>query len=161
MSDLAERIKQLRDMMGISQHVFASSLGVNRSHISKIETSAASPSEQLLKSICREFDIREEWLKSGTGPILKNNIPYDVNKLHAELESLSYDSFISHFQFYDQLVSAALKYMGEFKKTLRKKNFVIDTRHPRAPEALRSIKEFQQNVSKLKYLSSSFPISDR
>ena len=65
---IGNRIKRVRKWARESQQVFADALGVDRSHISKIETNTAKPSEQLLKSICRTYGIREEWLKSEQGP---------------------------------------------------------------------------------------------
>lgn len=65
MSELSNRIRKLRQKRGLSQEIFAKALGVSRSHISTIETGAARPSKQLIKSICREFGVREEWLLEG------------------------------------------------------------------------------------------------
>jgi len=65
MSGLPNRIRKLRRKRGLSQEIFAKSLGVSRSHISTIETGAARPSKQLIKSICREFGVREKWLLEG------------------------------------------------------------------------------------------------
>ncbi len=65
MSELSNRIRKLRRKRRLSQQIFAKALGVSRSHISTIETGAARPSKQLIKSICREFGVREEWLLEG------------------------------------------------------------------------------------------------
>lgn len=67
MSGLSKRIKKFRKDMGVSQTVLAFSLGVNQGHISKIERGEANPSEQLIKLICKTYEINEEWLREGRG----------------------------------------------------------------------------------------------
>ena len=62
MSSILQRIKKIRKVRKLTQNQFAEELGVDRSHISKIETGTATPSKQLLKLICSKFQIREEWL---------------------------------------------------------------------------------------------------
>ncbi|MBN1932101.1 MAG: helix-turn-helix transcriptional regulator [Desulfobacterales bacterium] len=72
LSDIADRIKELRKIVGVSQEVFVSSIGITRSHLSKIETRQANPSKRLIKSITREYPVSEEWLREGKGdPINK------------------------------------------------------------------------------------------
>jgi transcriptional regulator with XRE-family HTH domain len=65
MTELSNRIRKLRRKRHLSQETFANALAVSRSHISAIETGAAKPSKQLIKGICREFGVREEWLLKG------------------------------------------------------------------------------------------------
>ena len=62
-----ERIKQLRKELGLTLEKFGERLGVGKTAISKIERGENGVSEQMLKSICREFNVREEWLRSGNG----------------------------------------------------------------------------------------------
>lgn len=61
-----ERIKTLREKLGLSMEKFGGRIGLTRSAISKIE-SGSNPSDQTIISICREFNVREEWLRSGSG----------------------------------------------------------------------------------------------
>ena len=62
-----ERIKELRIALNLTQEAFAKRLGVKRNTIGNYETGNRVPSEQSIFSICREFNVREEWLRSGTG----------------------------------------------------------------------------------------------
>lgn len=75
MEKIGKRIKELRKQAGLKQHDLAGLLGVNRAHISKIETGAANPSPQLAKLICEKFMVREEWLKEGELP---KNVDHDL-----------------------------------------------------------------------------------
>lgn len=64
---MKERIKELRNELGLSAEKFGSRLGVTRSAISRIENGIVNVTEQMQKSICREFNVNEEWLRHGTG----------------------------------------------------------------------------------------------
>jgi len=66
---IGSRIKEIRKpVMKLTQEAFAARLGVDSSHISKIEQGKSTPSPMLIKSICREFGVYEKWLRTGEGP---------------------------------------------------------------------------------------------
>ncbi len=62
-----ERVKELRKRLGLSLEKFGENLGVGKTAISKIERGENNLSDQMFKSICREYGVREEWLRNGTG----------------------------------------------------------------------------------------------
>lgn len=62
-----ERIKQLRKELGLTLDKFGEKIGVGKTAISKIENGDRSVTDQMFKSICREFNVREEWLRNGEG----------------------------------------------------------------------------------------------
>ena len=64
-----ERIKELRKTLGLTLDKFGERLGVGKSALSKIERGENGVSEQMFKSICREFNVREEWLRTGEEPM--------------------------------------------------------------------------------------------
>ena len=70
MSDIGSRIKIIREEYHITQVDFANRLGVTNAHISKIEKGKTVPSTALIKLICSEFRINEEWLTKGISPML-------------------------------------------------------------------------------------------
>ena len=53
----------------ISQEEFGYRLGVSRDVIANLErtTNPVAPTEQMLKLICREFNVNETWLRTGDG----------------------------------------------------------------------------------------------
>ena len=67
-----ERIKELRMSVGLSQKEFGVRIGVSDTAVSKIERGERNPSEQTIKSICREFNINYAWLKDGIGDMFLN-----------------------------------------------------------------------------------------
>lgn len=62
-----DRVRIIRKEAGLTQEKFGERLGVSKVAVSKIENKVNSLSDQMRKSICREFRINEEWLLSGTG----------------------------------------------------------------------------------------------
>lgn len=46
---------------------FGERVGCKKNTISQIESGKNSITEQMFKSICREFGVSEEWLRNGTG----------------------------------------------------------------------------------------------
>lgn len=75
--EVYERIRILRkEVLKMSQEVFAERLGVSRSVIKNIELNALARPDQklsLYKLICSEFNISEEWLLNGTGDMYASN----------------------------------------------------------------------------------------
>ena len=62
-----ERVKELRKARGLTLEKFGERLGVGKSAISDIERGRNSVTDQMRRSICREFGVREEWLRGGEG----------------------------------------------------------------------------------------------
>lgn len=62
-----ERVKELRQVLGLSGEKFGNAIGVKRSAISDIETGRNSLSEQMIKSICLAYNVSEIWLRTGEG----------------------------------------------------------------------------------------------
>lgn len=65
---ISERIRHLRkDVLGLTQQVFASEIKISRSNLGNIETGEVAVTERLISSICDKYNVNEEWLRSGTG----------------------------------------------------------------------------------------------
>lgn len=62
-----ERVKQIRKDNGLTLEKFGEKVGVTKQTISRIENGINSLTDQMVISICREFDINEEWLRTGIG----------------------------------------------------------------------------------------------
>lgn len=62
-----ERIKMIRQKLGLSQEEFGRRLGVTRGAITNIELNKVEPKPLFVDLICREFGVSEEWIKDGNG----------------------------------------------------------------------------------------------
>lgn len=63
----SERIKDVRNSLGLTLEKFGEKLGVTKTAISRIEKGERSLTEQMTKSICREFSVDYMWLTTGEG----------------------------------------------------------------------------------------------
>lgn len=94
MDTVNQRVKEVRKALGLSGVKFGTPLGVQRNAISQIETGKNNVSEQMIKAICREYHVNEEWLRAGEGTMFEESqgIPLetllqqdDLTELEAEL----------------------------------------------------------------------------
>ena len=64
---LGERVNEVRKRAQLTMDQFGERLGVTKTAISYVVNGKRSLTEQMLKSICREFDVNENWLRTGEG----------------------------------------------------------------------------------------------
>lgn len=64
---MKERIRKLRKHLDLTQQDFADRLSVKRGAIANYEIGRNEPTDAVISLICREFNVREEWLRDGTG----------------------------------------------------------------------------------------------
>lgn len=62
-----ERVKEVRKTLGLTLEKFGEKIGVTKTAISRIEKSERNLTEQMIKSICREFNVDYIWLTTGEG----------------------------------------------------------------------------------------------
>lgn len=62
-----ERIKSVRKALKLSQDAFGEKLGMTGGGVSLLELGKRSVTEQVVKSICREFNVDYLWLTTGDG----------------------------------------------------------------------------------------------
>lgn len=62
-----ERIKELRKLSGMTQTEFGAKIGVKGNTVTNYELGLRNPSDAVIFSICREFNINENWLRTGEG----------------------------------------------------------------------------------------------
>lgn len=66
-----EKIKMLRKELNLTQEEFSTKIGLSRNFIAQIETGTKKPSDRTISDICREFNVNEEWLRTGSGEMFK------------------------------------------------------------------------------------------
>lgn len=76
---MKERIREVRKHYNLTMEEFGARIGTTRSTISCYENGTRNPSNAVLLSISKEFNIRLEWLQTGEGemkdPILTDETP--------------------------------------------------------------------------------------
>lgn len=66
-----ERIKEIRKYLDLTMEKFGERLGVGKTAISKLENNERNLTDQMSISICREFNVDENWLRTGEGDMFE------------------------------------------------------------------------------------------
>lgn len=69
---MKDRIKQIRKHFNMSQAEFGQRVGVKGNTIGNYEIGLRAPSDAVIFSICREFNISESWLRTGEGEMVEH-----------------------------------------------------------------------------------------
>ena len=88
-----ERLKQLRRSLDLTQTEFAKRIGTVQNTITGYESGRRNPSSPVIASICKEFNVNEEWLRNGTGEMFKP-APCDALDALAKNYGLSHGDYI-------------------------------------------------------------------
>ena len=67
------RIKELRKKLNLKQATFGERIGISESAVCAFENGRRTPSEQSIKSICREFNVNYAWLVYGQGDMFNEH----------------------------------------------------------------------------------------
>lgn len=85
-----ERIKELRIALRLTQEDFGKAIGVQRAAVNKWEKGINGVADSMILSICREFGVSEQWLRTGEGRMLSNERESVLDRL-AEKYDLNAD----------------------------------------------------------------------
>ena len=138
-----ERIKQIRRELGLTQQEFAERIGLKQNSIALIESGKRNISDQAVLSICREYGINEDWLRTGWGEKRTSNS-------NSELEALTekYNLSVADVILIEKYIGlkpgvreAVLKFMTDVVASLQEPDY---SDIPDSPE------ELEQKVPPLK-----------
>ena len=65
--DINKRIKELRQELGLSQPIFAQRISISNGYIAAIELGNRRVNDRIIKLVCSEFNVNEDWLRTGEG----------------------------------------------------------------------------------------------
>ena len=89
-----ERIRKLRRELDLTQQEFADRIGSKRNTIAKYETDTNVPSSAVITLICREFNVSEEWLRTGEGDMfIQQSIDDKIASFIGGIQMTEDDSF--------------------------------------------------------------------
>ncbi len=75
-----ERLKELRKSLNLSQNAFGKKMGITGGGISLLEKGKRNLTEQMILAICREFNVNEEWLRTGNGEMFLGIMESEFSK---------------------------------------------------------------------------------
>ena len=67
MSDISDRVSYVIENTVKKKSIFAKRLNVSQPFISQVCSGSSSPSDRTISDICREFNVDENWLRTGKG----------------------------------------------------------------------------------------------
>ena len=62
-----ERIREVRKALGLTLEKFGEKIGMKKNSVSQLENGKNSVTEQVVKAICREYNVDYMWLTTGEG----------------------------------------------------------------------------------------------
>lgn len=89
-----ERVLEIRKALGLTMDKFGEKLGVQKSAISKIEKDKVNLSDQMVKLICREYNVNYDWLIDGEGDMFSDLPQTVLDELCSQYELDDLDRFI-------------------------------------------------------------------
>lgn len=93
-----ERIRFLRNQLGLSQSEFGARIHVSQNYIWMIEKGSREPSERTISDICRVFGVSLAWLQDGVGEMfVQRSANEELALMVADLMAESDDSFRKRF----------------------------------------------------------------
>ena len=89
-----ERLRKLRRTLDLTQQSFGNRISVKGNTVAQWESGRNEPSDAIVRSICREFNASEEWLRTGQGDMfVKQTRNQQLAKLTKQLLTEEEDSF--------------------------------------------------------------------
>lgn len=125
MNTISERIKEIRKRHNLTQQKLAERIGVKQNTIAQYEIGRNTPLDPVITSICREFRIREEWLRTGEGDMEIADTQRDkLQHFFADVLSTAPDersAFVAALddlpaEFWPLVAELARKYANNLKK---------------------------------------------
>lgn len=81
-----ERVKEVRQALGLSQQEFGSRIGIKISAMSYLESGKSRLTESNAILICKEFNVSREWLLNGAGEMFLPESSGAVDALAAQYD---------------------------------------------------------------------------
>lgn len=79
---MIKRIIQIREYYELSQEKFAARLGLSRNFINQVENGKKNLSDRSISDICREFNVNEDWIRTGKGKMFNQLDAIDTTMNH-------------------------------------------------------------------------------
>ena len=79
-----ERVKEIRKTLGLTLDKFGERLGLKKSALSLIENGKNILTDGNVLSICREYNVNEEWLRDEVGPMFAQPDTFSLDDFAAQ-----------------------------------------------------------------------------
>lgn len=89
--NIGSRIGQLIEALDMKKVRFAERIKVDQSYITQLTNGKRNPSDRTIADICREFNVREKWLRNGNGEMF---LDFTEDEFSKAATILSNDAFV-------------------------------------------------------------------
>ena len=114
-----ERVKEIRKALDLTLDKFGEKVGVKKQTVSRIENGINNVTEQMILSICREFNVNYDYLVNGEGEMF-DDLPQTVlDELCVQYDCDSFDRVL--IEEYLKLSADDKQVLKDFIKRLIKK----------------------------------------
>lgn len=111
------RIREIRKSAKLTMEQFGEKIGVTKSTISNIENGNRNATDHMIKSICRTFNVNEEWLRSGTGEMFslpEDEVAVIVSNILENPNSKFYQILLNLARTYSELSPVSQEVLEEY-----------------------------------------------
>ena len=77
-STQGERIRFLRKSLGLTQTQFGGKVALKQAVIGQIENNQSAATPRFIRDVCREYNVSEEWLTTGSGEMFREETDVDA-----------------------------------------------------------------------------------
>lgn len=146
------RIKEIRKYHCLTQTQFGDRIGVKGNTITNYENNMRTPSDAVIMSICREFNVNETWLRTGKGePFIKKTRAQEIDEFISDIMKGEPD-------FRQQLVSLLARMTPEEWQLLEKKAYeLLDEMKKTSPTPAKkdAEEEYEKSLDSAQNMGSS------
>ncbi len=89
--EIGYRIGALIEALGMKKVRFAERINIDQSYVTQLTSGKRNPSDRTISDICREFNVREEWLRNGSGEMF---LDFTEDEFAKAAAMLSNDAFV-------------------------------------------------------------------
>lgn len=114
-----ERVNEVRKSLGLTLEKFGEKLGVTKTTISRIEKGVNNLTDQMAKSICREYNVNYDYLMYGEGEMFDDLPQTIVDELCVQYDLNDFDKAL--VEMYVSLPAGSRDRIKEYMKQLVKK----------------------------------------
>ena len=120
-----DRIRMLRKELNLTLTEFSNKLGITHAALSNIENGKRNVTEQMHKSICREFRVDPIWLSTGEGDMfidesidlieMLDKLLHNENKLENTLLKMFAQYSLEDWKDLERIVNKSAKYIKQLE----------------------------------------------
>lgn len=114
-----ERIKEIRKTLDLTLDKFGEKLGVTKQTVSRIENGVNNVTDQMARSVCREYNVNYDYLMYGEGEMFDNLPQTIVDELCVQYDLNDFDKAL--VEMYVSLPTGSRERIKEYMKQLVKK----------------------------------------